>query len=154
MKKLMIERSKCGGCGVCQALCSLKRAGEVRPGESAIRVERYAGADGLNVVYCQHCADPVCVTACLKGVVDRGADGAVTRREEGCFACGACEVMCPFGAPVYDSVRDVYVTCDLCGGDPLCVKVCPTGALAYLEEAEISRRFREGHARERFGGNR
>ncbi len=21
--------------------------------------------------------------------------------------------------------------CDLCGGDPICVKVCPTGALRY-----------------------
>jgi ferredoxin len=31
------------------------------------------------------------------------------------------------------------VTCDLCGGDPLCVKVCENGALRFEDvEAAIS----------------
>ncbi len=28
------------------------------------------------------------------------------------------------------------VKCDLCGGDPKCVKYCSTGAIQYLEETE------------------
>jgi Fe-S-cluster-containing hydrogenase component 2 len=37
-----------------------------------------------------------------------------------------------------DRVKKVAVTCDLCGGDPTCVKFCPTGALLYLSSEEVS----------------
>ena len=66
-----------------------------------------------------------------------------------CFACSACAVACPMGAVVYDSGVDAYLTCDQCGGDPLCVKICPTGALSFAEPAQSSVERRSSYAEKR-----
>jgi carbon-monoxide dehydrogenase iron sulfur subunit len=143
MWTLSIDREKCNGCGVCQVMCSLAKKKAVQPAESRIRVNRYSGADFQSLALCQHCAEPGCVNACLMGVViqDPGS-GLVGRDTAKCFACGACKVMCPAGAPVYDSHEDAYVTCDLCKGEPICVKVCPQNALSYLDLAAASEEIR------------
>lgn len=151
MKLLCIDREKCSGCGACQALCSLGKRGQVRPAEGRIRIRRAAGVPGRYAVYCQHCADPECVKACLKTII-RKENGLVLRDFQGCFACSACEVSCPVGAVVYDSGLDAYMTCDLCGGDPLCVKVCPTGALQFLEASEASAARRGAYAGKKQSG--
>ena len=41
-------------------------------------------------------------------------------------------VSCPFGAITYDTDRRSLMKCDLCGGDPQCVRFCPTDALKFL----------------------
>ena len=43
-----------------------------------------------------------------------------------------CIVACPFGAIMYDADRKRVIKCELCEGDPQCVRLCPTGALAFL----------------------
>lgn len=43
-----------------------------------------------------------------------------------------CMVSCPFGAISYDGDRKSVVKCELCGGDPQCVRFCPTGALKFV----------------------
>jgi len=42
------------------------------------------------------------------------------------------------------------VKCDLCGGDPLCVKFCGYSALEYLPEEEIILERKKGAARRLF----
>ena len=44
--------------------------------------------------------------------------------EEKCIGCLACVDACPFGAIQINPDGDV-LKCDLCGGDPVCVKYCP-----------------------------
>lgn len=152
MKILSIDRSKCNGCGACQSICSLVKKGEMRPSESRIRVRRVGGPDTQYVSVCQHCAEPVCVSACMRGIIDKDpVTGIVSRKTEDCFTCAACKVMCPAGAVVYDSDMDAFVTCDLCGGDPACVKVCPTGALRYEEPGMASADFRNQYAQSILG---
>jgi Fe-S-cluster-containing hydrogenase component 2 len=43
-----------------------------------------------------------------------------------------CITACPFGVISLHPEKHVAIKCDLCGGDPECVKHCPTGALKYL----------------------
>jgi Fe-S-cluster-containing hydrogenase component 2 len=43
-----------------------------------------------------------------------------------------CMVGCPFGAVRYDSTRKKVFKCELCEGDPQCVKFCPTGSLQFV----------------------
>jgi anaerobic carbon-monoxide dehydrogenase iron sulfur subunit len=57
--------------------------------------------------------------------------------QERCIACKTCIAVCPFGACSYDRVTKQIVTCDLCGGDPQCVKVCQPGAVRYVEKGDI-----------------
>lgn len=142
-KILAIDRSICNGCGICEVICSIKHKHAACPSESRIRLQRFGGPLQQYVAYCQHCEEPICATACLKGAIDKYAvPGLVVHHYEQCFSCGACEVMCPLGAPVYDSDLDAYVTCDLCGGDPVCVQVCPTKALVYDFPERINAAFR------------
>lgn len=145
MKILTFDQSKCDGCGACQALCSLAKTGAVRPSEARIRLKR--ADDVLRAVYCQHCTEPVCVTACMRGIISKDPEtDLVTRKTEDCFRCAACAVMCPVGAVVLDHKENAFVTCDLCGGDPLCVKVCHTGALQYEDVAAAIEEKRSRYA--------
>jgi Fe-S-cluster-containing dehydrogenase component len=45
----------------------------------------------------------------------------------------SCVFACPFGATFLDQQTGKVLKCDLCDGDPTCVKVCPTGALSFEE---------------------
>ena len=151
MRILTIDRSKCNGCGACQTICSLVKKGGVCPSEARIRSRRTGGVDTQYVSVCQHCAEPVCESACMRGIIDKDpVTGVVSRRQEDCFACAACKVMCPHGAVIYDSGLDAFDTCDFCGGDPVCVKVCPIGALRFEEPGAVSSEFRSQYAQRVF----
>ena len=59
-------------------------------------------------------------------------DGTVGIIAEYCIACGSCEEACPYDTIFYQSAIGAYLKCDLCQGSengPMCVWVCPTGAL-------------------------
>jgi len=45
-----------------------------------------------------------------------------------------CTYACPISAPTINPDRHVAINCDLCNGDPKCVKLCPTEALEYVRE--------------------
>jgi len=40
---------------------------------------------------------------------------------------------CPWNMIVYNEEADTYSKCDLCGGDPQCVKYCPADAIKFIE---------------------
>ncbi len=49
-----------------------------------------------------------------------------------------CISICPFGSNSYDQKGRKILKCDLCEGDPECVKVCPSGALVYGERSTVN----------------
>lgn len=148
MKIITFDQSKCDNCGACQIMCSLEKKGRFVPKESRIRIETAGGLEAMRAVVCQHCAEPVCLTACMRGIIDKDPiTGKVTRRSEDCFRCAACQVMCPVGAAVLDHDINAFVTCDLCGGDPSCVKVCMTHALMYEDVTDVSNDRRNQYAK-------
>ena len=59
--------------------------------------------------------------------------GAKIVSAQECVGCKVCTIACPFGTINYNSVTTKVDKCDLCGGDPDCVKVCPTPALSYID---------------------
>jgi Fe-S-cluster-containing hydrogenase component 2 len=68
-------------------------------------------------------------------VVDKET-GAVVINEKKCKACGKCADACLLDMIAYSSSRNVYLKCDLCGGDPKCVAWCPANALRYVLRRE------------------
>jgi Fe-S-cluster-containing hydrogenase component 2 len=46
---------------------------------------------------------------------------------------------CPFGCAVYDSATSSILKCDMCAGDPECVKFCPNHALEYEDDTLATR---------------
>jgi Fe-S-cluster-containing dehydrogenase component len=45
-----------------------------------------------------------------------------------------CVSACPFGAIYAHADVDYPIKCDLCGGDPKCVHVCPKNAIRMIPE--------------------
>ena len=152
MKVLTYDQSKCNNCGACQVICSLGKKGKAQPSEARIHMRNADGPEALRAAVCQHCAEPACVTACMRGIIKKDPiTGKVSRKTEDCFRCAACSVMCPVGAVVLDHDAEAFVTCDFCGGNPICVKVCPTHALRYEEEKDASEVHRNQYAQKALG---
>ncbi|MFQ6081282.1 MAG: 4Fe-4S dicluster domain-containing protein [Candidatus Bathyarchaeia archaeon] len=83
-------------------------------------------------IVCRQCAKPPCVEACPVDAFIRDAKtGVLLISEELCIGCGACAEKCPFHAITMHPDKDIAIKCDLCGGDPACVKFCPGKVLRY-----------------------
>ena len=52
--------------------------------------------------------------------------------------CRMCMVACPFGAVAYIADHRHTFKCDLCDGDPLCVRYCEPQALTFEIPAQTS----------------
>jgi Fe-S-cluster-containing dehydrogenase component len=101
-------------------------------------------------VVCMHCDDPACAEVCPADAIKKTADGVVqSALTSHCIGCMNCVLACPFGVPRYIPQLDLMMKCDMCydrtsaGKRPMCVTVCPSGALAYGPRAEIEALRRE-----------
>jgi Fe-S-cluster-containing hydrogenase component 2 len=86
-------------------------------------------------VFCSQCVNPKCYYACPTGAIYVDEEtGARCIDPEKCTGCNKCIEACPFDPPMikFDSKKEIAIKCDLCGGDPKCVKVCPNKALSYV----------------------
>jgi len=132
--RIIVDKDLCSGCRACQVACVVQH--EQVFGTQSARI-RVAKVDPLGLdepVVCRFCARPACVAACPEGALARDeCTGAVVLRDGACTGCGACARACPFGVPYVDARTGRVMICDLCGGDPACVRRCATGAIRYAE---------------------
>jgi Fe-S-cluster-containing hydrogenase component 2 len=70
---------------------------------------------------------------------------AVIVEAEKCTSCGNCVTACPYGVLTLDPLTGKAIKCDLCDGDPECVKHCPKKVLLYVDpnKAAYLRRLME-----------
>ncbi|MGQ4891342.1 MAG: 4Fe-4S dicluster domain-containing protein [Candidatus Njordarchaeia archaeon] len=129
---ILVDPLKCSGCRLCEIACSLKKEGIIWPEASRIRVFEYL--PGANVPHlCVQCPDYPCVNACPTGAlkVDEKTR-AVLVIEEKCIQCGLCIEACPGDVPRIPMGKKSVVICDLCGGDPACVRACQSAGYGAL----------------------
>jgi Fe-S-cluster-containing hydrogenase component 2 len=100
------------------------------------------GHDRLYVpVLCAVCPDAPCVRVCPADALSREGDfGKVTVDEKRCASCSGCVLSCPFEVLRLEGSRSMPNPCDLCGGDPECVRFCRAGALelVHLDEEALA----------------
>jgi carbon-monoxide dehydrogenase iron sulfur subunit len=132
-KTFFIRAEFCTGCGICQLACSLVKEKEANPAKARIFIERVV-MDGLMIPHiCLNCRKPSCIEACRRGAITKDKKtGWVTIDKEKCNNCMLCVSACPFSAIVVTPEREVLL-CDVCGGNPKCVEMCPTGAIQFAE---------------------
>jgi Fe-S-cluster-containing hydrogenase component 2 len=83
-------------------------------------------------VVCTQCENAFCMHSCPVEAISRQADtGAVIVDKDKCISCGDCVEACPDGMIKLDA-QEKADKCDLCGGDPLCVRYCTPGALKLV----------------------
>lgn len=100
---------------------------------------------------CRHCLTPIC-----KDVADMAVPGAITKDAKTGIVLAteksaqlspqdaqAVIDACPYNIPRLDPNTKRLVKCDMCvdrvaaGMQPICVKTCPTGTMAFGEREEI-----------------
>ena len=120
----------CTGCGLCQLACSHRLLGGYNPHRSVLKV-RHARENLYHFpVVCSQCRNAYCLNVCPVGAIHEDErTGAKRVDHEKCIGCGTCARFCPVEMIAVDPDLDKAVKCDLCGGEPLCVATCPTGAL-------------------------
>lgn len=133
-KMIAVKPMECAGCKTCEMACSLSHHDMCSPLLSNMRVLEWPSL-GLTVpMTCLQCEDPVCLKACAVNAIKRDeATGATVVDEKICVGCKMCTMVCPAGAPTININTRKAIKCDLCGGDPLCVKMCPTHAIEFVE---------------------
>jgi DhnA family fructose-bisphosphate aldolase class Ia/Fe-S-cluster-containing hydrogenase component 2 len=143
--RLRVVTSLCTGCELCVTAC-VAAHGTGTFGNHLARLSVESLKLGQNKVYfctlCKKCID-ICPTDALRW---HEQTGAVELIPELCTACDKCVEVCPTHV-VYKSDEGIRlkttdlpwypVICDLCGGDPACAHICPTGAITVDERKVV-----------------
>jgi carbon-monoxide dehydrogenase iron sulfur subunit len=130
-----INAKECVGCRICELVCSLRHYDVINPQRARIRVYRLEDRDAIET--CRHCPEPKCVESCPTGALRIVEDQVMFDRDK-CDLCGVCIEACPIPGALRIFEGEL-LKCDLCGGDPSCVKYCPSGALSLKEKAHAAK---------------
>ncbi len=155
MEKKVIthDPNQCTGCMYCMIACSTFKEGATSLSRARLQIIRHEGhaltrineEDELVFTFtgCRQCEDATCAIVCPTHALTKDeSTGAVLHVREKCIGCLTCLSSCPFGSISFHSGRQEVFKCDLCEGDPMCVKFCPVEALKFLpaEEVPLARR--------------
>ena len=108
--RLVLEPVKCVACGLCETVCSLNRDSVLTPMSSSIILHMEDKADYFGLV------------------LKTQGDGLVVARPEGQGGVQGAASSGPGAKPIL--LRE---PCDLCGGEPKCARVCPTGCITAVD---------------------
>lgn len=128
---ILFDPEKCTGCGTCEMICSTRNVGKVAPSSASVKVITDEKQGKNFAILCQHCRKPLCMEACPTRAIEKGNDGIVRISRLFCTDCGLCTMACPEAAPLKAPNNQEIHKCDLCEGEPLCVKYCPEKALTF-----------------------
>jgi len=139
---LDVNYQLCKGCRRCEIACSLKKTGMIHPALSRIKIYQfYPGPIDVPIV-CRQCSTRPCMTACpprVQAILVDEKTGATKVDSSKCLGikCSQCAKTCTHGAIIFHPKVKEAIVCDLCDGDPECVKACPTGVLSFLPGVSI-----------------
>lgn len=122
-KILMISPKKCNNCKTCEGVCP----------NSAVNVITFEEAAVSVPIMCMHCEDAACMRVCPREAISRDENGAVVVDPDKCIGCKMCLSACPMGNIHYSTRENRIMKCNLCGGEPKCVKYCPNRAIEFVD---------------------
>jgi carbon-monoxide dehydrogenase iron sulfur subunit len=137
-KVLYIDHEKCTGCRLCELVCAVSHDGISNPTRSRIRVLKWE-AEGIYIpMTCQQCQDAPCLNVCpVKAISRDEALGRVSVDYDTCIGCRSCVSVCPFGAMNFNTIDRRVIKCDVCDGDPQCVRFCDVKAVDFIEANDV-----------------
>jgi Fe-S-cluster-containing hydrogenase component 2/thiamine monophosphate synthase len=119
----------CTGCQICQLVCDRFHQDGYGQSQARIRIEYPVIGKELELfkpVVCNLCGK--CVKVCPTGALIIGQKSFLILKKELCDKCGICATACPHDIISFDK-QQYPIFCDLCQGDPQCVKWCKQDAL-------------------------
>lgn len=160
---MLMDISRCVGCGNCQRSCS--EANGLHPTaqqEQSLNSEHLTFIEEIQLEgthtrfvkrQCMHCLDAACASACPVSALYQTHEGPIDYRASRCLGCRICMVSCPFNVPTFewqDGLTPEIRKCMMCyerqqaGELPACVANCPTGAIKFGKRGEL---LAEAHSR-------
>ena len=138
-KILIVDHEKCTGCRLCEMVCSVKHTGVNNPARSRIHVIKWQWEGFELPMVCQQCEEAPCIAVCPKDALSRDhVLGRVELNYDLCIGCKMCVTACPFGGMGIDTVARQVIKCDLCDGDPTCVRFCDPDALQFVPATSVN----------------
>lgn len=147
MDRLLTKKSLCTGCRACEVACVVQHEGYFGTHQSRIKITKM-DSEGLDVPnICRLCAHPACVSSCPTRAIHQDEEtGTIRLNKKDCFGCADCVDGCPFGVVMLNPQSGYPLICDLCDGDPACVKRCAPGAILFGERNALAQAKRESLA--------
>lgn len=155
-KVLKVDYEKCTGCRLCELVCSVKHDHVSNPTRSRIRIIKWE-AEGIYVpMSCQQCEDAPCIVGCPAKAISRNTEmSRVEVDYKKCIGCRTCVSVCPFGAMHFVPYDRKVIKCDLCDGDPQCVRFCDVQAVSLADPVDVGlQKGREAAKRLQLAGSR
>ncbi len=145
-RTIVFDPFLCTGCMRCMTTCSTYNNRATILAKARLQVARHEGhaiteideEDELifEALACQQCDVPHCMHFCPVNAINRNSEtSAMVINYDKCVGCRMCMSGCPFGAIRYDTLRKRVFKCELCDGEPQCVKFCPVEALRFLPKS-------------------
>jgi tetrathionate reductase subunit B len=159
-KAIVIDVGRCCGCYNCQLACKDEHVDNdwtpyAKPqpdtGQFWLKLEEHVcgTVPKVRMHYiprlCNHCENPACLEACADGALTKREDGLVLIEPDKCTGCKDCLTACPYGSIYFNSELNVAQKCTGCAHLldngyrlPRCVESCPTDAIAFGEEEDLT----------------
>lgn len=133
MGRIKITKENCTGCKACMMTCSMKNEKVGSYKLARIKIKKDEEIELATPVVCRQCKNAECADSCPMLALTRDENtGAIVFNSEKCVGCELCVDNCPFGTIYFNKETNKPYKCDLCNGDPQCVKVCKlAGAIRY-----------------------
>jgi Fe-S-cluster-containing hydrogenase component 2 len=133
-KMILVDYKKCTGCRLCENVCSVQNEGVCNPALARIKIVKWEW-EGVQIpTLCQQCLEPACQKVCPVKAISKDKElGCMKIDQDRCIGCRLCLTYCPLGAVVYDASSQKVAKCELCDGDPVCVKYCETKAIQFVD---------------------
>jgi Fe-S-cluster-containing hydrogenase component 2 len=121
--RIKVDHKRCTGCRMCEQVCVFFHEREFNPRRARIRILMNEKEGVYAPLLCNQCQK--CLSACNRDALSwDGKVGVIRVDAKKCNGCGLCLEACPEGAIFLDPISGIVNICDLCHGDPQCVKWC------------------------------
>ncbi|MBI4730097.1 MAG: 4Fe-4S dicluster domain-containing protein [Acidobacteria bacterium] len=165
---MLIDLSKCIGCGACVTACKFQNDLTWRQDQPWLGPDAQLASANWTVVrtfepetepsgsiryakrQCMHCLEPACASACPVRALRKEPNGPVTYDVTRCIGCRYCLVACPFSVPTFEWDRPISKVskCNLCfqrvshGEATACAASCPVRAITFGKRGELLEKAR------------